>query len=426
MDRSKANAKAVQEKANWRLTLLTVSWVLVGLASSGCATYQNELHQSISDIKNGRPDLAAESIKQKAFTDGDDQVVYLFEYGTAQQLAKNYEESNRAFLKAEELTDVKDYFSISRQAGSLLLNQGMVQYKGEDYEKVLINAMLAINFLALNNREDALVETRKVNDKLYKYKFEAKKDYQQNPFAFYLSAMIWEANRHWDDAYIDYKHAYELEPNIPYLKSDLMRLAKLSRRPDELEKWQKAFTDLPKSPVIDKSKGEIVLVLQQGWAPRKFPRPESPRMPKLFPVASLTDRAKLTVVNLGEEVTQTIASVQDVAIKTLEDDYASLTAKRIGGVAVKAVVADQLRQKNELLGQLAWIGMNLADRADLRQWVTLPQTYQVARISVPAGAYTVYAEGLKFDGTLSGERSENFEIKVKSGEKIFIPWRTLN
>ena len=202
------------------------------MASLGCATYQSELQKSISDLKEGHPEIDAEALKTKAYTDGDDQGVYLLEYGTAQQLAKNYEESNRALLKAEELTDVKDYFSLSREAGSILLNEGLVQYKGEDYEKVLINAMLAINYLALNNREDALVETRKVNDKLYKYKFEAKRDYEQNPYAFYLSAMIWEANRHWDDAYIDYKHTYDLDPSIPYLRADLMRLAKLSRRND--------------------------------------------------------------------------------------------------------------------------------------------------------------------------------------------------
>lgn len=374
-------------------------------------------------MRGGNPSAAAEKLKPKAEKEGDDQVVYLFEYGTATQLAKDYKTSNSALLKAEDLTSIKDYHSISRLAGSLLLNQGMVQYKGEDYEKVFINALLAINFLALNDAEAAQVETRKLNDKLYKYKFEAKKNFNQDPFAFYLSAMIWESDRKWDDAYIDYKRAYEVNPGIPYLREDLVRLAKLAQRPEDLEKWQKDFK-IKKVEDI-KGKGEVVLLFQQGWAPRKYPHPEWQRIPKLYHVVSNTQFAKLVIDKVGEEFSQQITSVEDVAMKTLDADYTALVAKRAAGIAAKAVVSDQIRQKNELLGTLAWIGMNLADRADLRQWVTLPETFQVARRLLPPGKYTVHAEGLNMSKQPTGERSEDFTIEIKPGKKVFLPWRSL-
>src|SRR6187402_139157 len=136
---------------------------LVIPALSACATYQTQLSDYRSALRDGRPADAAAKIKDKAFKDGDDQVVYLLEYGTAQQIARNYEESNRAFLQAEDLTEVKDYHSVSRVTGSLLLNEGMVQYKGDDFEKVFINNMLAINYLMLGQLDEAQVETRKVN-----------------------------------------------------------------------------------------------------------------------------------------------------------------------------------------------------------------------------------------------------------------------
>ena len=392
-------------------------------ATVACASYQTELQDSINLMRNGSSAIAAEKLKPKADAPSDDQVVYLFEYGTALQLAQDYKASNAALLKAEGLTDIKDYHSISRLTGSILLNQGMVQYKGEDYEKVFLNALLAINFLALNDPESAQVETRKLNDKLYKYKFEAKRDYQQNPFAFYLSAMIWESDRKWDDAYIDYKRVYETNPNIPYLKTDLVRLARLAHRDDDLAKWQKEF----KIKKVDdnKGKGELVLLFQQGWAPRKYPHPEWPRIPKLFPVSSNTQYAKLVIDKVGEELSQPISSVQDVAIKTLDDEYTALVAARAAGIAAKAVVSDQIRQKNKLLGELAWIGMNLADRADLRQWVTLPQTFQVAKLSLPPGSYVAHAEGVNTFGQQSGERSVDFTIVIKPGRKTFITWRSL-
>ncbi|MBX7232719.1 MAG: hypothetical protein K1X29_11615 [Bdellovibrionales bacterium] len=405
---------------------LTTLLLFLNLFLSACASYQTELQTSLSLLRQNEAPKAAEQLKVKAEKESDDQVVYLFEYGTALELAKDYKLSNQVFLKAEELTDIKDYHSLSRIGGSLLLNEGMVQYKGEDYEKVFLNALLAINYLMLNNLEDAQVETRKLNDKLYKYRFEAKRDYQQNPFAFYLSAMIWESSGKWDDAYIDYKKAYELNPNVSFLKSDLIRSSRLAHRPEEWEKWKKTFANSNLPPKPDpKNQGELILIYQQGWAPRKYPHPSWPRIPKLYHTPSQTQFSRLIINNKPSVSSEVVSSLEEVAIKTLDDAYAGLIAKRAAGIAAKAVVSEQIRNKNKLLGDLAWIGMNLADRADLRQWVTLPQTFQLAKVWLPPGEYNVYAEGLNSSSLPTGERSEVFKIHIKSGKKEFIHWRSL-
>ncbi|MGE4130966.1 MAG: COG3014 family protein [Bdellovibrionales bacterium] len=398
--------------------------LVVGLALSACATYQTKTRGFRDSIRSGNPAAAAAKIKEKAYTDGDDQVVYLLEYATAEQLAGHYDESTKAYLKAEDLTDIKDYHSISRITGSLLLNQGMVQYKGDDFEKVLINAMLAINFLMQGKLEEAQVECRKLNDKLYKFRFEGKKNYDQNPFAFYLSALIWESIKDWDTAYIDFKKAYDLNPSIPYLKEDLIRAAISAQRPEELAKWKKAFGNI--KPANLRELGEVILVYQQGWGPVKRPNPSFPRVPKLYPTFSSTTSARLEVENGNVETTQLVSNITDVAIKTLDDQYAGLVASRVGGLAAKAVAADQIRQKNALLGELAWIGMNIADQADLRQWTTLPSSFQVAKIRLAPGDYRVRAVGLNSSGGPTGETSEWIPVKVVKRQKSFITWRSLN
>ena len=404
--------------------LLRIILAVGFLGGLGCATYQGGLSGFYSKIRSGDPKAAAEAVKEKAFTEGDDQVVYLFEYATALQSAGEFKASNEAFLKAEDLTDIKDYHSLSRITGSLLLNEGLVQYKGEDYEKVLINAMLAINFLALGRLEEAQVETRKLNDKLYKYRYEAKKNYEQNPFAFYLSAMIWEENKMWDSAYIDYKRTYDLNPNFEYIKADLIRSAERARRREDAAKWKKQFPEEAKNANLPKDFGEIVLIMGQGWAPEKKPHPNFARIPKLYRRLSRTQSARLVVQGGKKESTQEVYSVSDVAIKTLDDAYAPLIAKRMAGLVAKEVVADQIRQKNEALGQLAWIAMQIADRADLRQWSSLPATFQVARQPVKAGKYKVKAAGLNGLGQDTGEASEWQEIEVKPGKRTFIYWRS--
>lgn len=401
---------------------LTFAGVLC-LAVSGCASYQSKLGDFRSSLRGGEPDKAASRIEEKAKTESDDQVVYLLEYATAKQMAGDYEASNKAYLKAEELTDIKDYHSVSRITGSMLLNQGMVQYKGDDFEKVLINAMLAINFLMQGQRDGALVECRKLNDKLYKFRFEGKKNYDQNPFAFYLSALIWEADKNWDNAYIDFERAYKLNPNLGYLKEDLIRAAQNAQRTEAAEKWRKKF---PKAEPYDmKKQGEVVLIYQQGWGPHKRPNPSFPRVPKLYPTPSNTVRAKLEVDGGPSEISQTVVSITEVAIKTLDDQYAELVAGRVAGIATKAVVADQIRQKNQLLGDLAWIGMNIADQADLRQWLSLPDTFQIAKIRLASGSYRVRAVGLDASGKPTGEESPWQTVQVKVRQKAFVNWRSL-
>lgn len=371
-------------------------------------------------------EVAAE-LEKKADTPGDNQLLYMLEYGTVLQAAGDYKKSNQYFLKADDLSDVKDYFSISRQMGSILLNQGMVQYPGEDYEKVFINAMVAINFLGMGDYENAMTQVRRLNEKLYKYRFEAKLKYEQNPFAFYLGGLLREEEKDWDNAYIEYEGAYKNNPNIEYLKKDLVRIAYKARREEALKKWQKQFGI--KEDKWNKDDGEIVLIFQQGWVAYKRPNPNFVRVPKLYHVPSQTKAALVEATAVGDkrktyvEDTQLITSLFEVADKTMDEQYAGIVAKRVAGIVAKEVVADQIRQKDAALGAIAQIAMHVSDQADLRYWATLPETLQIAKLRVPKGSYTVNVEGLMSMDAKTGEKARFENVKVKPGKRTFLIWR---
>ncbi|CAN5596876.1 hypothetical protein BH10BDE1_BH10BDE1_31630 [soil metagenome] len=395
---------------------------------TGCASYQVETEKARKEMIES-PAEAATRLEPLAKEEGKDQLLYMLNYATALQLAGRNAESAKEFIAAEKVADLKDYHSVSRVAGSLLLSEEVVQYKGDDFEKVLINGMNAMNYLEMGELDDALVEVRRVNDKLMKLKVDGKKEFNQSPFAFYLGAMIWEADRKYDDAYISYKQAYEVAPNYRPLREDLIRAAIKAQRPEELETWRKAFPEVQIKPEWkDRNRGEVVLVFANGWGPRKYPRFDNHRFPQLVAGFTPVSSATLSVFPAGNKDVQPIAttstasiySVNDVAIKALEADYARLVASRIAGAVTKAVVADQLRQKNELLGAVAWIALSVSDRADLRQWSTLPATFQIARASVNPGKYTVR---LKANGSAE---EKTVDVEVKPGRKAFLVWRVLD
>lgn len=414
-----------------------------------CATYQTKVEDARKALKAGDAEKAVKLLQPLAAEESKDQLVYMLDYATALQSAHQYQESASEFQRAQKVADLQDYHSISNIAAAALTSETMIQYKGDNFEKVMINGLNALNYLELGSLDDALVEAKLLNQKLYKMKNEGGANYDQNPYAFYLSAMIWEAEKKWDDAYIDYKRVYDLEPSFPYLHADLVRSAMKAQRTDELSEWKKAFPEIkPAAEWNDNEYGEVVMIFSQGWGPRKQPRPRAPKFPHLLAVNSITQRARLEVepvsnaaptaasaaeVANGNTVgiaaftakTETLFNVEKVAIKTLDDDFGRLIASRVGGTVAKDVVADQIRQKNEALGMIAWVAMKASDQADLRQWSTLPQTLQVARIRVRPGRYKVRAIGLVGNGFPSGEQLPDRDVQIKAGQKFFFNWRSL-
>ncbi len=405
-----------------KLSFLFIALVLI----SGCATHQMKVGVARAGIVNGNYESAAQSLEPLASKENDDQLVYLLEYGTALQLAGDFKKSNQVFQKADKMSAINDYHSISRITGSLLFNEGMVQYKGEHYEKVLINAFSAINYLMLGELDEATVEARRLNEKLIKYKNEANLPYAQSPLARYLSAMVWESGGKWDDAYIDYEETYKLNPDIPLLREDLIRLAKKAKRDEALKKWQKEFPEVTwRKEWDEKNYGEIVLIYQQGWGPVKRPNPQNFSFPMLFASFSQTQRANLIVDNFPPSPSSEIYNISDVTIKTFNDQMGELVAKRLGAHVVKAVAADQIRQRNEGLGNLAYVVMRVADQADTRHWSTLPESFQIARLRVPAGKYNVTAQGFTENHQPSGESMPQMRVEVRPRKFTFVNWRSV-
>lgn len=390
-----------------------------------CATYQGKVGDARNLLENGQYSEAVEKLKPLAEKADGDQLVYMLDYAVALQLAGNLKESNAVLIRADRLADEIDYHSASRIAGSMLLNEEMKQYKGDTFEKIFINAFLAMNFLEMNQLDDALVESRRMNEKYLKYRADEKKKFEQNVFGKYLSAMVWEANRQFDDAYIAYAEAYELDPSIPSLRQDLVRISKLARRSERYKEWKAKFPEVKDNPSwYDSSQGELVVIFQQGWGPRKAPTPGSAALPTLRPVYNTTQAASLKIDGQGGVHSQLVYDVQSAAIQTLADDHASLVARRIGAFATKEVLADQLRQKNEALGALALITMHLSERADLRQWSTLPQSIQTIRIPLKPGAHSISIQGLDSSGGPTADILDKKDIQIKAGRKTFVIWRS--
>ena len=401
-----------------------LGWVLSLTFLVGCASYQGKVREARLHLSNGENQAALQILEAQANEEGRDQVIYLLDYALALHQAKEYKKSSDSFILADKLAEWKDYISLSRQAGSLLLSERMTKYRLERFENLLINVYLALNFTVQGQLDEALVECRRIDEKFNKMRMDGEAK-EKNFLARYLSAMIWEAQGKWDSAYIDYKNAYDIDGSFEFLPEDLIRSAWRARRYEAMKKWQKMWPQVKLESLKKKSReqGELVFVFQQGWIPRKRPHYEDHRFPTLARVPSGIRKAYMEVDGKAYNRTSSMYDVGDQAIEMMKREYSYLVAKKIAGFVAKEVVADQIGQKNKGLGALALIAMHVADQADLRQWSTLPESFQVSRVSLPPGEHTVKLYGLGPEGKTE---MKEMKVTIKKGKKTFITHRTFH
>lgn len=389
-----------------------------------------ELLEARAALMSGRADAALEALDA---TRRDDLCAKL-DRATIYQAAGMVERSNAAFDDAlATIRDFEERASVSarevgRAGGSLLLNDKTLEYQGEGFEKVLVHALKARNYLMLGDLEAARVEIRNANMRqeeekerhaaeLEETRREAKRErvdldrlspeverqfaslsgvlaragnLYQNPFATYLSGVVYEWSGAGDDAFIDYKALYESAPS-PLVEADLARVGQRVGRAREV-------ADLGISGDFDAlTDGDTLVLVDNGFAPErvevKFPIPEPDTIlfaavPMVVPVP--TNLAEVEIRSdegayLGR--TQMLADIEAMAVRNLHDRYPAILVRQAIRLAAKAVAAHAAKKELGDGGVILSTLFNIiTEQADLRGWYALPRSIHVARVRVPAGS----------------------------------------
>jgi hypothetical protein len=400
----------------------------IGILATGCVSARMSDRASDDLFRQGRYEEAAARLQKGAVDQGEsgrDLLLFLLDVGLSLHSAGKFEESNRAFQQADKIAEIKDYTSLAAETATLLTSDNLKDYKGEDFEKVLINTYLAMNYALMGDNENALVEARRVNRKLYLMVSEGGKKYKQNAFARYLSAIIYEEENNYNDAYIDYKNTWKLNPAYPGLGLDLWRCAWQLRMPEEMERWNSTFHLSQEDHAKAKQQGprseqgEIVVLYENGISPIKRPNPAFSELPKFYPRFNPVSSAQVEVNGEPKGTTFILENIEDTAIANLEEKYGGMVAKKVAGLVAKEGVAYGIgKQTNSpLIGFLAKIAMYASDQADLRSWNLLPRDLQLLRVPVAPGSYQVRVI------PTGAMPLPTKTIQIEAGKKVFVNFR---
>jgi hypothetical protein len=402
---------------------------------------------------------------------GNDKILYNLEHGRAAQLFGQTEISRKDFaaaietIRSNEQRALVSAGQIGATMASFATNDNAIPYVGEGYERILLHHYQALNYLLEADLSGAAVEFRWANNEqqealnrhakeLERAEKEAQKknvsnaeqnsEFQrryaqldevtgrlknsfQNAYSFYLSGVVYELLGEENDAYIDYKKALEIYPENGFVQRDVLRLARRLQMDDDLAALAKRFPALYNTMgVATKSEeGELILLYEEGFVPPReeikipfflpgglvtlaFPYYRGPWRDYYPPLEVLTGNTPL-----GR--TELLCDVRGLALKSLQEKMPILLTRQVVRAVSKALAQQAAKERFGAVGQLGMIAYSvISENADLRSWLTLPESVQILRVSLPVGAQRLR---LQSPNSLLGTE---IAIDVKSGGKTIV------
>lgn len=412
MSSSSSRARVVPRQG-----LFSLAACLVAVLGQGCAADYVQRTASVRKAyQSYRYDEAVAALDRefpavKAGENDKDKLLVLFDRGMILHAAQKHQESIQVLAQADELSQQLDSISVSEEAATLVTNERHRAYRGEDFEKLMISTLQALNYAQQGKDEDALVEVRRVNERMLKMISDEKKPYEQLAIARYLGGVLYEDQGELDSAFIDYAQALKLGGELGALAEPAVRLARQTGRDDAYAELKARYPSLDKGP-LGPDEGQVVVVVEAGLSPKKLSTDPRDYGGKLIPLPYYVDRGvpPRVEVRVGDgqrAPAVTVTSLRKVAKVHLEDRLGRMLARSLAGTAVKAGLAagvGALTNSKEL-GFLTFLLLSASNQADLRSWLSLPAEFQVARFRLPKGRHQLQVA--------AGGWVTNHEVEVK-------------
>jgi hypothetical protein len=383
-----------------------------------------------------------ENNKKKLYRDKD-KVLYYLDKGMLSHYAGDWAASSALLQDGERAIEANYAVSVSQETATFLVSDLSREYDGEDYEDVYLNVFNALNYYHRGETDEALVEIRRINNKLknlsVKYgvmasgmqqtALEQKLDIPANPsapkefsnsaLARYLGILFYRNEGALDDARIDrdglklafadypsiYSHpvpsSIDGELDIPGGMARLNVLGFSGRLPVKTEQTMRI-------PILN------------NWIKIALPELKN-QVSRVSSIETVLDSGERFKLELLEDIGK-VAEVTFTQKKNMVYLKSVLRAAAKGGAAVGFDVASRKTEDENYsaLYSLLSIGFQayaeISERADLRSSRYFPGKAWAGAVSLKPGTYSFSVNYYAENGTIIAER--RFENVRVSADKL--------
>ena len=407
-------------------TLLLAPLLALG---TSCATYTEQTEEALEAFRAGDVDRAVaeyEDVVDSAFLRGAETGTVLLAAGRWDEAREALEGAQAAVadLEGRALVSVTE---LGEDLSSWVLNDTTQPYRGEGFERVYLHTMLALTYLAQGQLDGAYVEARLSNRLLETEEELYGRSYRAGGLGHFLSAVTYELLGELDEAYIDYARMAEKGVGTELAGPALVRLSRALAREDALADWVARYGDVASPPP---GAASVVLIGGVGLAPYKVEEGLSVMTsdgllqvvaPELRRRGQPVGALRVVVDGTASLRAAVLEEVADVAEENLEDRLLKITSKSIARTVAKRELTEQLEEDHGIAGRLVGdLFTAITERADLRFWQTLPDTWQGGRLFLDPGVHHLTLEA----GAAGTADLGSFELQP--GETMFVLARTVD
>jgi len=449
-------------------------FVVITIVLSGCASYYTKNLQLNQSIETGQFEAANKLLEKDTKTPTNrNRLLYFLNRGYVSWMLNNHRQSVNFLNTAENIIDDHS-LQLGDEALTLITNPMMKPYRAEDFEVVMVNCFKAINFMQIDEYEAAMVECRRINIKLNQLndKYTSHKNrYQRDAFALTMMGLLYDANGDYNNAFIAYRNALEtyetdyaqnFNIHTPLqLKLDILRTAHAIGFGTELDFYERKF-GIKYTPA-QKPEAEMLFFWMNGFGPVKdewsinftvvrgtggivtfvnegeglsfpFPLPSSSEsdgfsdlklvrvaFPKYVERKPNSVSASITSGSASYPL-ETAQDINAIALKTLNDRFMREMASSLLRVATKQALEELTRSKDKNAGAIMSIVNAVTEKADTRNWQSLPHGISYARIPLNSGSNQLKLNVKMNDGKTV---TNDVTVEAKQGKTYFHAHHTL-
>jgi len=417
------------------------------LLLSGCASYSQSFQDVEHKLLSNDPAGALDVLEKQSHRDRD-LFLYVSNKAMLLRMLNRFEESNAEIEKAKAIIEKYSATSLTEVSSSFIINDATSTYIGTPVEQVMLHIYAALNYLEMNELDSARIEILQADIRLRTLMQDnPDSPLSIDPFAHYLSGIIYEDLGEWSDAMIAYRKAYDAYQmhsklyniSVPeQLKRALLLMSHKVGLSDETRKYENEFKlQLDSLQTDNENTAEIIFIFHNGIAPIKressinviepssgqLIRISVPRYEKRGSViANVRIRLEQTDQDPDNKLIVKTEKTEDISmleIESLNAQMGAITARAIARAVAKHSASDEAGKQNGWAGLVVNIAGVLTERADTRSWLTLPAEIQTARITAPANTYAVKIELLDHNNNIIFQRSLG-EVELNNNKKQYL------